>query len=60
MPMDEPRTHTRAWSAMVAGLVRKKKARVMWKREMEVMIVVPEMRAMMGCGLVLGLNVRGE
>ena len=37
-----------AWSAIVAGFVRKKKPRVMWKREMEVMIVRAEMSAMVG------------
>lgn len=39
-------TQTRAWSAMVPGFVRKKKPRVMWKRETEVMIVLAEMSAM--------------
>lgn len=45
MPMDSPRMNTRAWSAMVAGFVRKKKASVTWKREREVMIVFAEMSA---------------
>jgi hypothetical protein len=35
--------NTRVWSAIVPGLVRKKKARVMWKREREVIIVAAEM-----------------
>lgn len=39
-----------AWSAIVLGLVRKKKARVRWKRQMEVMMVLAEMSAMMGDG----------
>jgi len=30
--------------------VRKKKARVMWKSEREVMIVAPEISAMVRCG----------
>jgi hypothetical protein len=34
----------------VAGLVRKKKARVMWKKEREVRIVLADIRAMVaGC-----------
>lgn len=45
--MDSPRAQTRAWSAMVMGLVRKKKPRVMWKSESEVMIVFADMRAML-------------
>ena len=32
---------------MALGSMRKKKARVRWKREMEVMMVLEEMRAMM-------------
>lgn len=38
--------NTRVWSAIDSGEVRKKKARVMWNSEMEVMIVAPEMTAM--------------
>ena len=37
---------TRVWSAMDSGEVRKKKAKVMWKREIEVIIVEAEMIAM--------------
>jgi hypothetical protein len=44
--MASPRTHTRAWSAMDMGFVKKKKARVMWKREMEVKMVFADMSAM--------------
>ena len=46
MPMLWPRTCTRIWSLMVLGLVRKKKPRVMWKRQREVRIVLAEMSAM--------------
>lgn len=46
MPMLLPRTHTSACSLMVRGLERKKKARVRWKRETEVMMVVEAIRAM--------------
>lgn len=46
MPIDSPSTYTIAWSAMVAGFVRKKYARVTWKREREVMIVFADMIAM--------------
>jgi hypothetical protein len=35
--------NTRVWSAIVPGFVRKKKARVTWKRERDVMIVAAEM-----------------
>ena len=45
--MASPMTKTSAWSAIVAGLVRKKKARVMWKKESEVRIVFADMSAMM-------------
>ena len=38
---------------MVLGFVRKKKPRVMWKRDMEVMSVLDVMRAMVVCGLGL-------
>jgi hypothetical protein len=33
---------------MVAGFVRKKKAKVMWKKEREVRIVLADMRAILG------------
>lgn len=49
--MDSPRAQTRAWSAMVMGLVRKKKPSVMWKSESEVMIVFADMRAMLSLSL---------
>lgn len=42
MPIASPIMKTRAWSARDSGDVRKKKARVMWKREREVIIVAPE------------------
>lgn len=42
-----PRTKTSVWSETVRGDVRKKKARVMWKRLRERMMVLPLMRAMM-------------
>jgi hypothetical protein len=46
-PIASPIINTRVWSAMVPGLVRKKKARVMWKSEREVMIVAAEMSAIL-------------
>jgi hypothetical protein len=36
---------TSVWSAIWCGFVRKKKARVMWKREREVIIVAADMSA---------------
>ena len=48
MPMLSPMTKTMACSSMVRGLVRKKKARVRWKREMEVMMVLAAMSGMAG------------
>lgn len=51
MPMASPMTKTIAWSAIVPGSVRKKKASVRWKSEMEVMIVRAEMSAMVGGSL---------
>lgn len=52
-PIDSPSKKTTAWSATVAGLVRKKKPRVMWKRQREVRMVRAEMSAMVGsCGRV--------
>lgn len=33
------------WSAMELGDVRKKKARVIWKRDMEVMMVAADIQA---------------
>lgn len=41
---------TRVWSAIAPGFVRKKKARVTWKSEREVMIVAAEMTAILKCG----------
>lgn len=52
--MDSPRAQTRAWSAMVMGFVRKKKPRVMWKSESEVMIVFADMRAISSLGQPAG------
>lgn len=51
-PMASPRTHTRAWSAMDSGFVKKKKASVMWKREMEVKMVFADMSAMIASSAV--------
>lgn len=48
MPMLSPMTKTMACSSMVRGLVRKKKARVRWKRETEVMMVLAAMSGMAG------------
>jgi hypothetical protein len=45
MPIASPRRKTSVWSAIEAGEVRKKNARVMWNRESEVIIVAPEMTA---------------
>lgn len=39
--------YTKAWSAIVAGSVMKKKARVMWKSERDVMIVLAEMKGIL-------------
>lgn len=46
IPMASPIMNTSVWSATVEGAVRKKKAMVMWKREMELMMVAPEIRPM--------------
>jgi hypothetical protein len=46
MPIASPIMKTSVWSATVDGDVRKKKAKVMWKREMELMMVAPDMRPM--------------
>jgi len=43
--MASPRRKTTAWSAIVLGLVRKKKPRVMWKRQREVRMVRDDMSA---------------
>ena len=51
-PIDSPSRDTTAWSATVPGLVRKKKPRVMWKRQSEVRIVRPDMSAMASVRLV--------
>ena len=56
MPIASPTTKTRAWSAIVAGLVTKKKARVMWKKARDVRIVLTDMRAM----LVVGGGLESE
>lgn len=48
--MASPMMKTRVWSAIVWGEVRKKKARVRWKRERDVMIVLPEMSAIRAVG----------
>jgi hypothetical protein len=47
MPMDSPMIYTSAWSAIVPGLVRKKKPKVIWNSDTEVMIVLAEISAMM-------------
>jgi hypothetical protein len=39
--------NTRVWSAIAPGFVRKKKARVRWKSERDVIIVAAEMRAIL-------------
>jgi hypothetical protein len=44
-PIASPIINTRVWSAIVFGFVRKKKARVMWKSDSEVIIVAAEMSA---------------
>ena len=49
--MLSPNRYTTAWSDTAAGLVRKKKASVRWKREREVMIVRADMSAILGCFL---------
>jgi hypothetical protein len=50
MPIASPMMNTNVWSARVPGEVRKKYASVMWKREREVMIVFPDMSAILVCG----------
>ena len=45
MPIASPMINTRVWSARAPGEVRKKYASVIWKREREVMIVFPDMSA---------------
>jgi hypothetical protein len=45
MPIASPIMNTSVWSAIVDGDVRKKYAMVIWKREMELMIVAPDIRA---------------
>ena len=57
MPIASPIMKTSVWSAMEDGFVRKKKARVMWKREMELMMVAPEMRPI---AAVEGLEMMGR
>lgn len=46
MPIASPIINTSVWSAIDDGFVRKKKPMVMWKREMELMMVAPDMRPM--------------
>lgn len=46
MPIASPMINTSVWSAMDDGFVRKKYAKVMWKREIELIMVAPEMRPM--------------
>ena len=41
-PIDSPMINTSDWSPIAFGFVRKKKARVTWKREREVIIVAPD------------------
>lgn len=43
--MASPMTKTRVWSETVLGVVRKKKAMVMWKSDRERMMVAAVMRA---------------
>lgn len=54
--MDSPSSWTIGWSATVFGLVKKKKARVMWKKQSEVRMVFADMSAMVA---VLGLGLFG-
>ena len=49
-PIASPIMNTNVWSAIAPGEVRKKKARVMWNRESEVMIVAADMSAILMCG----------
>ena len=56
MPIASPVMYTRACSSMRLGLVRKKKARVTWKRAREVMRVLAERSAMVAGWLVTGLQ----
>lgn len=46
MPIASPIINTSVWSAIDDGFVRKKKPIVMWKREMELIMVAPDMRPM--------------
>jgi hypothetical protein len=50
MPIASPIINTKVWSARAPGDVRKKYASVIWKRERDVMIVFPDMSAMMFTG----------
>lgn len=50
MPIASPIMNTSVWSAMEDGFVRKKNPRVMWKRDMELMMVAPEMRPIAAVG----------
>lgn len=47
IPIASPIMNTSVWSAIEPGEVRKKKASVTWKSEMDVMIVAPEMTAIL-------------
>lgn len=57
-PIASPSSQTTPWSAMVAGRVMKKKASVMWKREMEVRIVVADMSPMVTDGFICRCRCR--
>jgi hypothetical protein len=46
-PIASPNIKTRVWSTIELGEVRKKKARVTWKRERDVMIVDAEITAIL-------------
>lgn len=65
MPMLSPMTYTSTWSLTVRGFVRKKKASVRWKSEMETMMVLAAMSGMAGESVVrggaraMGVDVRG-
>lgn len=54
--MASPISQTTPWSAMVAGLVTKKKARVMWKRQMEVKIVLADKSPMVTDGFAVAIQ----
>lgn len=60
MPIASPIINTSVWSASAAGDTRKKYASVMWKRDREVMIVFPDMRAILNERYYSGQKVEGE